>query len=658
MDGITLTRIQLIRQRVIHEATLLLFSNLHLLDWTPPHTMAGLDQGQYLNDSEIGLNLDPASPTTQYESFFGDTSSFSHTPSYNGSYNNSPYSGASELSFQDEDNNSAFGGLFAGSDIHIANARETVYDPTDYDTPDANGLLMFSDDYANGLAPYDPTSTSGISLTAHQQQPYGDYSSPSSNGGDSGNENSRSRGSSVSSQHHPHLTPSPRLQVAQSFENLNFQSPSWGANGLPLDQHQQAGAGISHYSHQPSSSMSRTRSLSPNNRQANAQSPPRLLVPDSERHLYSGPPVINAPDGDGDNGPALNVVPATPVGNAVAGGHPPSHNGMMGYNADMFRAPSPHQMANKAFAFPREAHQQNNNYLFAHPPRSRSKSETQLSSPVSSWGNTPFGRESDESALSDDFSSPPAHQAIVNMNDVSPEIPSSSPPAFPPPNNNYLSVDGDYGLGPTSLRRSRSENGRAMGHNRGSRSEDIRLTPQNAQGNLLSVPGMWSGSQYLTPGYGPSMPPPMPSSSAQFSHQQPSSQAAYGRMAGHHRRASSGSRSERGTTATWGVEPASSSYTGSTIGNGGEGGKQRHSPYPSPNHSPLVHYDDLPHGDPLDGLGGSNSVVSKQNVTTTRTAKASRVRRKQEATYHCPIAGCGSSFTRSFNLKGQYIALR
>jgi hypothetical protein len=50
-------------------------------------------------------------------------------------------------------------------------------------------------------------------------------------------------------------------------------------------------------------------------------------------------------------------------------------------------------------------------------------------------------------------------------------------------------------------------------------------------------------------------------------------------------------------------------------------------------------------------------VVTKQNVTTGRTAKASHIRRKQEATFVCPVPGCGSTFTRSFNLKGGYYYL-
>ncbi|KAJ8088477.1 hypothetical protein PM082_022550 [Marasmius tenuissimus] len=43
---------------------------------------------------------------------------------------------------------------------------------------------------------------------------------------------------------------------------------------------------------------------------------------------------------------------------------------------------------------------------------------------------------------------------------------------------------------------------------------------------------------------------------------------------------------------------------------------------------------------------------TKTTSTTGRTAKASHKRRKQEASFPCPVPGCGSTFTRSFNLKG------
>ena len=44
--------------------------------------------------------------------------------------------------------------------------------------------------------------------------------------------------------------------------------------------------------------------------------------------------------------------------------------------------------------------------------------------------------------------------------------------------------------------------------------------------------------------------------------------------------------------------------------------------------------------------------VSKVNVTTPSTADASQKRRKQPANFQCPVPGCGSTFTRHFNLKG------
>ena len=52
------------------------------------------------------------------------------------------------------------------------------------------------------------------------------------------------------------------------------------------------------------------------------------------------------------------------------------------------------------------------------------------------------------------------------------------------------------------------------------------------------------------------------------------------------------------------------------------------------------------------GRAASQGPVTKQNVTTGRTANASIKRRKQEATFACPVVGCGSTFTRGFNLKG------
>ena len=44
--------------------------------------------------------------------------------------------------------------------------------------------------------------------------------------------------------------------------------------------------------------------------------------------------------------------------------------------------------------------------------------------------------------------------------------------------------------------------------------------------------------------------------------------------------------------------------------------------------------------------------VPKVNMTTGRAANVSHRRRKQDANFACTVPGCGSTFTRGFNLKG------
>jgi hypothetical protein len=53
--------------------------------------------------------------------------------------------------------------------------------------------------------------------------------------------------------------------------------------------------------------------------------------------------------------------------------------------------------------------------------------------------------------------------------------------------------------------------------------------------------------------------------------------------------------------------------------------------------------------------GNPWSKVERQQVTTPATAKASEGRRKGEASFVCPVPGCGSTFTRHFNLKGELL---
>ena len=52
----------------------------------------------------------------------------------------------------------------------------------------------------------------------------------------------------------------------------------------------------------------------------------------------------------------------------------------------------------------------------------------------------------------------------------------------------------------------------------------------------------------------------------------------------------------------------------------------------------------------IGGLGLTN--VTRQTVTSPATEEASRRRRRTDANFVCPVPGCGSTFTRHFNLKG------
>ncbi|KAJ7221422.1 hypothetical protein GGX14DRAFT_297309, partial [Mycena pura] len=202
---------------------------------------------------------------------------FPHTPSYNGSRHNSPYLNHSKSSFNGEQDSF---GLFEDEPAGGISVPNNEYDPPQ--TP----LLMFDDrEYVNGS--YDTNQISSVPV--HQRSTSYDCSSPSSNGGgDSGEEGKfRSRASSISSNH---LSPSPRMDVAQSFENMTFRSPNWGTGPLPREP-----PGSPHLQ--------------------KPQSPRRLVIPPDMGTTTGSnfaPPPINAPEGDGV-GPRLHIVPATPV---------------------------------------------------------------------------------------------------------------------------------------------------------------------------------------------------------------------------------------------------------------------------------------------------------------------------------------------------------
>ena len=85
------------------------------------------------------------------------------------------------------------------------------------------------------------------------------------------------------------------------------------------------------------------------------------------------------------------------------------------------------------------------------------------------------------------------------------------------------------------------------------------------------------------------------------------------------------------------------------------GSSVRPSPYPSPSGSPAMVTQSLPLS--TDPTANPWARVERQQVTTPATAKASEGRRKGEASFVCPVPGCGSTFTRHFNLKGTYICI-
>ena len=201
---------------------------------------------------------------------------FPHTPSYNGSYQNSPYSVLSDLppTFDNDYDNP--------SGITITE-EYSEYDPAEYDLDNnSTHLLNFGDAFLDN-------QTVSVSVTPptfdDSQHPY-DHSSPASSTGM--DDDRRSRASSTSSYHHP---ASPQLDLPTNFETLRFESPRWPSDQLPHDR--------------------------PSPPAQKPQSPPQLLIPDATSPPPTAlePPLINAPDGDGliNAGPRLQIVPATPV---------------------------------------------------------------------------------------------------------------------------------------------------------------------------------------------------------------------------------------------------------------------------------------------------------------------------------------------------------
>jgi len=230
------------------------------------------------------LNLSPNH--TAFDSFELRPSSphFPATPSYNGSYHNSPYSAVSELDFDSKDDSL---GLFNNDPLVIPPTED--YDPAKYDPPSSTGLLMFDDGFMSGVNDHNRVSVSITPAEDASSPGYYDHPSPaSSNGGaESGAENDRpSPASSVSSR--LGVSASPHLD----FNQLRVESPYHHPVSMPSE------------------------GASP---QMKPQSPPVLVIPDLNQPsgYQQEQPVIHAPEGDGV-GPRLHIVPATPVGGGEA----------------------------------------------------------------------------------------------------------------------------------------------------------------------------------------------------------------------------------------------------------------------------------------------------------------------------------------------------
>jgi hypothetical protein len=247
-------------------------------------------------DSAFGSNIQGGNPLT--------SPGYPNTPSYNGSYYNSPFSQHSELVELD-----FLQDLPSGP---TATSGVNEYEPSEYDTPNQGGsLLMFPTDQ-DFMSPRFPSSNVAADGQRARGSPF-DHGSPVSSPGldDNSHGGRHSRASSVasnqaspSSQHpgplspQPTFQPSPRLDVLSSFGNMSVRTPTWSSQPLPNTHSPHIGAELQ-----------------------KPQSPPRLTLPPgmTVSPEPTAVPKINAPDGKDENGVLFNIVPATPVGGGGAG---------------------------------------------------------------------------------------------------------------------------------------------------------------------------------------------------------------------------------------------------------------------------------------------------------------------------------------------------
>ena len=252
------------------------------------------------------------------------------------------------------------------------------------------------------------------------------------------------------------------------------------------------------------------------------------------------------------------------------------------------------------------------------PPQQRSRSKSDTSTRPPAWSLTsPSGYSS----------------STVNPIDILPDIstfddsPSFGPfdvPIHPRPGNNFPSMEDSLDLslstGEASLRRAYSDGGSQRAHKRNVKSEDWssrspRLGHAQQSDYIRSV----KNDGLLAP-VDPRSPPPNGLSGSS------------GTGGPTRRRGSSGANGHERTSSLSSLR--SSPYS-------------KPSPHATPSHSPSA----SPHIGP-GGLPILASTVERQLVTTPATKTASANRRRAEATFTCPVEGCGSTFTRHFNLRG------
>lgn len=172
--------------------------------------------------------------------------------------------------------------------------------------------------------------------------------------------------------------------------------------------------------------------------------------------------------------------------------------------------------------------------------------------------------------------------------------------------------------GSVNLRRANSDSGHFPLHRRGVKSEDLRVPA--SQDLFAGYRGVGASNLLAPPGLGLL------------------NVSSVGKRRGHDRHSSLGSHGHASV---------------------------RSSPYPSPKASPARPSHGLPDVGSMTvfdtfGATGAGPDVSQLNttnpprrlVTTKATHDASSARRKNEPGFMCPVPGCGSTFTRSFNLKG------